>query len=88
MISWPGNVEHLLHHVHLAADAVEEGRDEVEAGLGDAHEAAEMLDRVTIALVDDLDAHRSRTAAPALRRRSLRWSALFAPGCLSEHDAS
>ena len=51
-----GDVEHLLHHVHLAADAVEEGGVEVEAGAGDSGEAAEMLDRVLIALADDLHA--------------------------------
>ena len=51
-----GDVDHLLHHVDLVTDAIEEGRDEVEAGLGDADEAAEMLDRIAIALVDDLHA--------------------------------
>ena len=57
MISWPGNLKDLLHHVDFAADAIEEGRHIIEAGLGDANEAAEMLDRVAIALADDLHAH-------------------------------
>ena len=51
-----GDIDHLLHHVDLVADAIEERRDEVEAGLGDADETAEMLDRIAIALVDDLHA--------------------------------
>ena len=57
---------HLLHHVDLVADAIEERRDEVEAGLADADETAEVLDRIAIALVDDLHAdhhvERARTA--------------------------
>ena len=53
----PGDVDNLLHHVDLAADAVEKRQQEIEAGLGDSHEAAEMFDRVAIALVDDLHAH-------------------------------
>ena len=34
------HVEHLLHHVHLAPDAVEDGRVEVQAGARDRGEAA------------------------------------------------
>jgi hypothetical protein len=52
-----GDVEHLLHHVDLAADAVEEGRHEIEAGLRDADEAPEVLDRVSMSLMNDLYAH-------------------------------
>jgi hypothetical protein len=47
----------LLHDVDPPSDAIEERRHEVETGLGDAHEASEMLDGVAVALVDDLDAH-------------------------------
>src|SRR3546814_4071590 len=50
----PGNIEHLLHHVHLAADTIEERGVEIESRRRDLGEAAEMLDRVLIALVDDL----------------------------------
>ena len=44
------HVEHLLHHVHLGADAVDERHDQVEAGLQRARVAAEALDRVVVAL--------------------------------------
>jgi len=37
-------------------DAVEERRHEIETGLPDANETPEMLDRIAIALMDDLDA--------------------------------
>ena len=50
----PRNVEHLLHHVHPAADAVEEGREEVQPGPRDRGEAAEIFYRILIALPDDL----------------------------------
>ena len=36
---------------------VDEGHDEIDPGLGDAHETAEMLEGVAVALVDNLDAH-------------------------------
>jgi hypothetical protein len=52
----PRNVDHLLHHVHLAADAIEERGVEVEPRSRDRREAAEMLDRILIALRDDLHA--------------------------------
>ena len=50
------HVEHLLHHVHLGADAVEERDDEVEAGGQRLGVAAEPLDRVVVALRHGLDA--------------------------------
>src|SRR3546814_8093462 len=50
-----GDVEHLLHHVHLAPDAIEEGGVEVEAGAGDDGEAPEIFYRILIALPHDLD---------------------------------
>jgi len=53
----PRDVDHLLHHVDLAPDAGDKRQHEVDPGLGNAHEAAEMLKRIAIALVDDLDAH-------------------------------
>ena len=49
------HVQHLLHHVELAADALDEGHDDVEAGGERAGVAAEILDRVIVALRDDLD---------------------------------
>ncbi len=51
-----GDVDDLLHHVDLAADAIDEGGIEVEAGLGDLRELAEALDRIAIALADDFHA--------------------------------
>ena len=50
------HVEHLLHHVHLGADAVDEGDDQVEAGRQRPGVAAETLDGVVVALRDGLDA--------------------------------
>ena len=50
------HVEHLLHHVHLGADAVDERDDQVEAGRQRAGVAAEALDRVVVALRHGLDA--------------------------------
>ena len=50
------HVEHLLHHVHLGADAVDEGDDQVEAGRQRPGVAAEALDRVVVALRHGLDA--------------------------------
>src|SRR3546814_10765580 len=48
----PWNVEHLLHHVHLAPDAVEDRHDEVEPRLRRMGVTAEALDRIGIALLD------------------------------------
>src|SRR3546814_14843517 len=48
----PWNVEHLLHHVHLAPDAVEDRHDEVEPRLRRLVVTAEALDRIGIALLD------------------------------------
>ena len=39
-----GNVEHVLLHVHLAPDRVDEGHDEMQAGRQGARVAAEPLD--------------------------------------------
>ncbi len=50
------DVDHLLHHVHLAADAVDERNDDVEAGLQRAGVPAEPLDGPIVALRDGLDA--------------------------------
>src|SRR3546814_8565054 len=49
------NVQNLLHHVDLAADAVDERQDEVEAGPQHHGEAAEALQRIFKALPDDGD---------------------------------
>ena len=68
------DVEHLLHHVDLAADPIEERRDEVEAGLRHADEAAEMLDRVAIALMDDLHADHHDTEAREPPRAAMKLS--------------
>ena len=68
MISWRRNVEHLLHHVHLGADAVDEGHDEVEAGAQCLGVAAEALDRIIVALRDCLDAGERSTSTRRTRR--------------------
>jgi hypothetical protein len=47
-----GDVEHLLHHVEPAPDAVDERHDQVEAGPQRAGVAAEALDRVLLPLRD------------------------------------
>src|SRR3546814_9919917 len=47
--------QNLLHHVDLAADAVDERQDEVEAGPQHHGEAAEALQRIFKALPDDGD---------------------------------
>jgi hypothetical protein len=52
-----GHVQHLLHHVQLGADALDEGRDDVQPGRQRAHVAAEPLDRVFAPLRHRLDAH-------------------------------
>ena len=50
------HVEHLLHHVHLRADAVDEGDDQAEARVQRAGVAAEALDGIIVALRHDADA--------------------------------
>ena len=45
-----GNVDHLLHHVELAPDAVDVGNDQPEAGRQGLVVAAEALDGVIVAL--------------------------------------
>ncbi len=50
------HVEHLLHHVHLRADAIDERNDDAEAGPERAREAAETLDGIVVSLRDGLDA--------------------------------
>ena len=49
------HVEHRLHHVDLGADAVDERRDDAETGHQAVRIAPETLDRVDMALRDDLD---------------------------------
>jgi hypothetical protein len=49
------NRDHLFHHVHPAADAVEEGNDDIQARCQGAGVTAEALDRPVIALRDHLD---------------------------------
>jgi hypothetical protein len=51
-----GNVDHLLHHVDLAADAVEIRHDDVEPGRQRVRVFAEPLDSPVIALRHRLDA--------------------------------
>ena len=51
------NVQNLLHHVHLATDAVDERKDEVETRHRCMREATEALDRVDKALSNDRDPH-------------------------------
>ena len=51
-----GNVDHLLHHVHLAADAIEIGNDKVQPRRQRARILAEPLDGPVIALRHGLDA--------------------------------
>ena len=49
------HVDHLLHHVELAPDAVDERDDQGQAGAERARIAAKALDRVVVALRHDLD---------------------------------
>ena len=49
------DIEHLLHHVHLGADAFDERKDEVKAGLQRLRIASEALDGIAIALRHGLD---------------------------------
>ena len=44
------DVDHLLHHVHLAADAIEIRHDQVKAGRERARVASEAFDRPIVAL--------------------------------------
>ncbi len=53
-------VEHLLHHVHPGADAIEKGNDNIEAGRERPGIASEALDRVVIALRHGLDARKKQ----------------------------
>ena len=55
-----GNVEHLLHDIHLVPDAVDPGPDQAETGTQRARIAAEALDGVIIALRDGADAEADR----------------------------
>ena len=50
------NLKDLLHHVDLVADSIDKRRYIIEPGLGHSNEPPEMLDRVAIALADDLHA--------------------------------
>ena len=52
------HVDHLLHHVDLAADALEIRHDQAEPGLERAGVAAEALDRVDVALRHRPDARK------------------------------
>ena len=52
-----GDLKDLLHHVDSAADAIEKRSHVVEPRLGHPDEPSEMLDRVPVALADDLHAH-------------------------------
>ena len=56
LLAW--HLDHLLHHVELAPDAVDEGNDQGEAGAKRARIATEALDRVVPALRHDFDAGR------------------------------
>ena len=49
------HVQHLLHHIHPAAHRLDEGHEDGDAGLERSRVSAELLDRVFIALRDDLD---------------------------------
>src|SRR5581483_5552865 len=55
-----GDRNHLLHHVHLAADAVEVWHDQVEARRQRSGVAAEPLDGPGVALVHGLHAGKQR----------------------------
>jgi hypothetical protein len=55
-----GNADHLLHHVHLAADPVEIGNDDVQPRRQRASEFAEPLDGPVIALRHRLDTGKQR----------------------------
>ena len=55
-----GNADHLLHHVHLAADAVEIGNDDVQPRRQRAGVFAESLDGPVVALRHRLDAGKQR----------------------------
>ena len=55
-----GNVDHLLHHVHLAPDAVEIRNDEIQARRERAGEFAEPFDGPVIALRHGLHAREQR----------------------------
>jgi len=48
----PGDIEYLFHHVDLAADAIDERNDEIEARMRDMREPAEAFDGILIALPD------------------------------------
>ena len=52
------HLHHLLHHVELAPDAVDEGDDQGKAGAQRTGVAAEALDRIVPALRHDFDARR------------------------------
>src|SRR6185312_1004626 len=54
------NVDHLLHDVDLAADAIEERHDQVEAGVERARVAAKPFDGPVIALPHRFDAGEDR----------------------------
>src|SRR5258708_23656827 len=56
----PIHVDHLLHHVHPATDAVDEGNHKIEAGPQHSRIAAEALDGPVIALRHRLDAEEDR----------------------------
>ena len=50
-----GHLEHLLHHVHASADALDEGGEDGDAWLHSARVPAEALHGVLVALRHDLD---------------------------------
>ena len=53
----PWNVEYLFHHVDLAADAIDERNDEVEARMRGMGKAAKAFNGIDMALPNDCDPH-------------------------------
>ena len=53
----PRNIEHLLHHVDLVTDAIDEGVDDVQAGIGGEVIFPEPFDGIDEALFHDAHAH-------------------------------
>ncbi|PAV66231.1 hypothetical protein WR25_24882 [Diploscapter pachys] len=74
------NVDHLLHHVHLAPHAIKEGGVEVEARARRGRVSAEMFDRILIALANDLDARHQRFCCTAVT-----WPATYSPPARTWH---
>ena len=53
----PGNIEHLLHHVDLVTDAIDEGDDQMQPRVGRQRVFAEPFDGIDIALLHHAHAH-------------------------------